>query len=840
MELYEYQRPSAEALTRALRTHRVAADCSDTGSGKGIVACEVARRVGGPVAVICPRLMCEVWRDNLRAFGIEPLFCIGYEKLRAGGTEWGRFEIKRWKWNLPNDTLLIFDENHKCKSPTSQNGKILAASKSFRVLMLSATMAQSPLDLKGIGYLLGMHNYVGYWKWLRAQGCYPGPFGQMIFGKKNAEKVLLNLHSQIFPEKGYRIRIAELGSAFPETSITAECYEFPNADEVTAAYEEAGALLNEAILRGESATSAVFQMKARQKAEILKVDGLASMVTDLVEEGNSVVVFVSFRETLSRLREKLGCAGVYGGQGEDERQAAIAAFQRDEARVLICNVTAGSTGISLHDINGRYPRVSLITPTFHAVDLRQCLGRIHRAGGKSKSIQKLVFSKHTPEERIFRRVQAKLNNIDKINDGDLDSLIEPTEVELSTPTAIILENKVTVSSCEVADTLYLLAATSPGMTLSPEPIAETTAERKHAPLSPSVLKSKAICPGYQSDQTGDRSFADRGTLGHLAAEREDLSLIVNDEPLRQAAQKCIGYQRAVIANARKRGPITVLKEPKLFYADGQWGYGDLLVLAGDTADIVDFKFVVNPHTADSPQFLAYGWGVFDAYSQIQRVQTHVPHPFLDFVDYEEWTRDKDYDRIVGEVTAIITRARANRPEDYQVSAQCQYCAHSSKCSKLASLGLEIAKRYSPETEIPDIDFHGSHVTEPEHFKALLRIKPIIERAAGGWGAAALDMWDSGTAIDGYEVVEKRGQRSVASARAAFDLIKREIAPELKAEDYIEFCSVNATALDSLAKAVSKRGQKGKTVAKLEELLIDEEILTTGGGARYLKAIRKPI
>lgn len=831
-QLYDYQKPSADALERALRNHRVAADCSDTGSGKGIVACEVARRVGGPIAVICPRLMCEVWRDNLRAFGIEPLFCIGYEKLRAGGTEWGRFAIKRWKWNLPNDTLLIFDENHKCKSPTSLSGKILAASKSYRVLMLSATMAMSPLDLKSTGYLLGMHNYIGYWKWLRANGCYPGPFGQLIFGKKNAEKVLLNLHSQIFPEKGYRIRIAELGSAFPETSITAECYEFPNAAEVTAAYEEAGELLNEAILRGESATSAVFQMKARQKAEILKVDGLASMVTDLVEEGSSVVVFVSFRETLSKLRDKLGCGGVYGGQSEDERQAAIAAFQRDEARVLICNVVAGSSGISLHDINGRYPRVSLITPTFHAVDLRQCLGRVHRAGGKSKSIQKLVFSKHTPEERIFRRVQAKLNNIDKINDGDLDSLVELAENTLSSPPPTIPENKVADSSCEVSATSYVPAATSPGMTAT-----EPTAERKHAPLSPSVLKSKAICPGYASDQTGDRSFADRGTLGHLAAEREDLSLIVNDEPLRQAAQRCIDYTRAVIANAKRGGKVQVLQEEKLFYADGQWGFADTIVL-GAYADIIDLKFTVTTHAAESPQFLAYVWAVLDRWPHINRVKVHVPHPFLGFVETADFFRDKDYDRIVGEVTAIIARARRNDPADYQVSAQCQYCAHLSKCSKVAALGLDIARRYSPETEIPDIDFHGSHVTDPEHFKALLKIKPIVEKSASGWGAAALDMWDSGTAIPGYEVVEKRGQRSVASARAAFDLIKREIAPDLKPEDYIEFCSVNATSLDSLAKAVSKRGQKGKTVERLEELLIDNEVLTTGGGARYLKAVRK--
>ena len=50
---------------------------------------------------------------------------------------------------------------------------------------------------------------------------------------------------------------------------------------------------------------------------------------------------------------------------------------------------AGGTGLSLHDVNGEHPRVSLISPSFSAIDLKQALGRIHRAGAKSPAVQKL-------------------------------------------------------------------------------------------------------------------------------------------------------------------------------------------------------------------------------------------------------------------------------------------------------------------------------------------------------------------------------------------------------------------------------------------------------------------
>ena len=86
---------------------------------------------------------------------------------------------------------------------------------------------------------------------------------------------------------------------------------------------------------------------------------------------------------------------------------------------MLVNLAAGNAGISLHDLTGKFPRGSIVFPSFSAINLVQALGRIHRAEGKTTCIQKIVFAADTIEERCCQRVQAKLDNLDMLNDGDL-------------------------------------------------------------------------------------------------------------------------------------------------------------------------------------------------------------------------------------------------------------------------------------------------------------------------------------------------------------------------------------------------------------------------------------
>ena len=62
-----------------------------------------------------------------------------------------------------------------------------------------------------------------------------------------------------------------------------------------------------------------------------------------------------------------------------------------------------------------------MVPSFSAINLLQALGRIARAGAKTKCVQKVVFSAGTIEERAMERVRSRLENLSLLNDGDLRS-----------------------------------------------------------------------------------------------------------------------------------------------------------------------------------------------------------------------------------------------------------------------------------------------------------------------------------------------------------------------------------------------------------------------------------
>jgi hypothetical protein len=370
-------------------------------------------------------------------------------------------------------------------------------------------------------------------------------------------------------------------------------------------------------------------------------------------------------------------------------------------------------------------------------------------------------------------------------------------------------------------------------------------ERKHAPLSPSVLKSKAICPGYFSDPTGDSSFADRGTLGHKAVELEDPSLCGDDTGLRKAVEKCIAYKIKVTGrgfsgyrgmNWAETGPNPtegVFQEIRLDYFD-QYGFCDLIRVWHKEVDVVDWKFAYRFYPADSPQFHAYCLGVWDKWPAVETIRVHVPHPFRDEIDLETFTRSKDYSRLSGQVAAIIARAKANDPSTYTISEQCAYCGFAGRCSKLAGVGLEIARRYSPDLQLPPGSLHGSEVTDPKVFATLLHVAPAVEKAVSGWKRAALDMWDAGTAIPDFEIASRSGRRSIASAKAAYEVVKDKVP----VDQFLEACSVSPTQLEDLYVAAFPRGQKQKAKEVLEGLLVDQEILTAGGESRHLRPIRK--
>lgn len=434
--LLPFQITHTDRLETSLRLYRVAIDMSEPGTGKTYCGSALCARMGCPVVVVTTKATVPSWRMVLEKFGVKPLLVTNYEQLTRGKQAVCRKHGTYFEWLLPADALIVFDECQKCKGLKSLNSGLLIAARRqhFRILLCSATAASNPLEMKALGFALGLHALCDFYTWARRHGVVDGFFGLQFNGEPDALK---RIHESIFPHKGSRMTIANIPS-FPATMIEATPIETGKAKSIQRVYDNLKRQMKEAQrhddrhtlhslahnLNARSVTALTIQLRARQEIELLKADAMVAMAKDAVEEGMSVVLLVNFDATIEHLAAALNAHDsiLRGGQSPTERQRVIDRFQANECPVVIANMQAGGVGVSLHDPKGIRPRLSLISPSFSAQDLRQALGRVHRAGGAA-SVQKILFAADTVEEYTADICATKLANIDLLNDGDLTSSI---------------------------------------------------------------------------------------------------------------------------------------------------------------------------------------------------------------------------------------------------------------------------------------------------------------------------------------------------------------------------------------------------------------------------------
>lgn len=427
-KLLPYQYPLVCALMASLLSNGVAIDASDTGTGKTYMDLKTCLLMGYRPAIVCTKSAIGDWKKVCRYYGLTPLFVMNWEGVKSKDFKYiqkakSQYTKKTtFKWLIPHDKniCIIFDEVHKAKNRGTQNQQVLIAAKSYPLILSSATLTDKISNFLGVGTLLGLFQEQDFDAWLKKLGLFKDSYNK--WESLESEKDMLILSSIIFPRFGARIKKRDI-PGFPPVQNIAKLYEIDNADQQNEEYKKIMyqiAELKNKDVANRSQTELVLRLRYRQLAENSKINLLKELVLDDIEQGYHVAVFVNFTSTLATLAKELDtkCI-VYGGQKSEERQKAIEDFQSDKEPIIILNIQAGGQSISLHDLNGKFPRVSRICPTDDATALQQVLGRIHRAGALSEAINYLIYAAGTVEERVYANVCSKLNNIGALNDGDL-------------------------------------------------------------------------------------------------------------------------------------------------------------------------------------------------------------------------------------------------------------------------------------------------------------------------------------------------------------------------------------------------------------------------------------
>jgi superfamily II DNA or RNA helicase len=801
---YKKQIDAIEHLTAILRTKPTAAalNGSDTGTGKTLCSVEVARRLGVPVVVVCPKIVIPSWEATFVQQGVPCLKVTNYEKLRTGNTEFGSWVRGAFVWKLPPGALVIWDEVHRAQGAYTKNSKMLIGAKlcGLRSLALSATAAEDPTELRALGYLLGLHSLTNFVSWAKERGCTFDNWGKLVFTKSRSmsKTFLSELHGEIYPSKGAKLTRDDLAEHFKDSQIITDPLDFGDAGKISKIYadmEKEIAALKENCA-GDSAEVAdnalTQQLRARQMVELLKIPALLELMDDALSEGRSVAVFVNFRDTLDAIAErmKLPFGVVVGGQGAAEREEAVKNFQTNVHRVILCNISAGGVGVNLHDETGAAPRTALISPSFNAKEILQVRGRVDRAGGGSESIQRILVAAGTIEEDILRSIQNKIQNMSTLHQAvKLPDAPEPEDFPA------------------------------------------------HAVYSPSSLKYREISPRFKSrDHSSEAS--EKGTRIHYACETGDFSKLKDDEE-RYIAEMLLGGVRNIIEKHHewKEGSYERLNEIRLTIQATDidtFGTCDLLATRGDEAIMIDYKTGVSviDSADENLQAQCYVAGGFQKFPELQTIHFYFLVPVRDEILSHTFTR-ADLPNILLRINTVIRRAQQAKKCNPQFGI-CEYCHFQGSCKDLAEKMLPLAKKYGDGYVTP-LNIRGEDASSPEELSQLMVLAKQVKKWAEsvevrGRKAVAEDGWD----LPDFKSITVRGSPEVLSTVGAF----RSLDGKIDLENFLACTDLNLGKLGDFFSDRAPKGQKGKEKEKMVDTLRDAGVLDEGRVSYQLRQKRK--
>lgn len=430
IQLLPWQEPLVDRQVEILTRSDTVINACGTGSGKTYTCVETAKRLKLPFLVIAPKATLTSWKRVAEGMGASDLLkgVINPERISLGRCPYYDGTV----WHLNGIGMVVWDEVHRSASGPESKATLAAARLKrlpIKKMFMSATVADSPLKLRALGYVLGFHDFskAGFMKWCCRYGVFlnrnlPRPCYTFTKSKTAAAKHMAEVH-KLMADRMLRLKVSDI-PGFPTSQLEPKLIDLEDHDreELAEAYAEM-----EERMKGNGTIPLTEMLRARERAEFVKASFMAESAADLVEEGTSVLVLLNFRSALKRVKEKLaefdvGPIGeIHGDQTPEERQKWIDEFQANRCHVMLAMIQAGGVGLSLHDEKQERPRASLITPGVSASEFLQALGRIHRVGG-TPVVQTLVLAAGTIEERIYEAVMRKVGCVNSLNNGDLTGL----------------------------------------------------------------------------------------------------------------------------------------------------------------------------------------------------------------------------------------------------------------------------------------------------------------------------------------------------------------------------------------------------------------------------------
>ncbi len=378
--------------------------------------------------VVCPASVVSVWAGECRKFCPE-LIC----KVYAGAPGERRKLLAEQDWDLlvvnyalvrqdadsfleRDFGLIILDEAQQIKNPEAQITQVVKQLRSAQSLALTGTPLEnrvldlwSIMDFLNPGFLGDRMSFTNK---------YEAPAMRGELARRIAPLILRRTKDAVAPELPSRTEELITVELTPEQRKIYD-REVVRARAIVREKGPIEILAALTRLRQICCHPALLKRPEYREVNAAKVDTLLEMLTELISEGHSALVFSQFTSLLALVQEALGAAGIRhriltGRTPTAERQRLVAEFSADdEPEVFLLSLKAAGTGLTLTKAD----YVFLFDPWWNPAVERQAIDRTHRIGQDKPVIAYRLVAADTVEERVLAMQAEKAELFAGIIDG---------------------------------------------------------------------------------------------------------------------------------------------------------------------------------------------------------------------------------------------------------------------------------------------------------------------------------------------------------------------------------------------------------------------------------------
>ena len=320
--------------------------------------------------------------------------------------------------------MIAFDECHKAKNPTSQQGKgILKLQAETMIAMTGTPLMNNPFDLYIILKWLGFEKH-SFYAFKNHYANYGGYGGYQVMGYKNLDELEDRLDEIMLrrkkeevldlPEKIYIDEMVEMSPKQKQIYDEVTSAIKMNIDSIKMANNPLAELIR---MRQATGYTGILSSTVQESA---KLDRMEELVEEAVENGKKVVVFSNWTQMTDEIYKRL-CKyhpAIITGQTDDaNRQEEVKHFQLNEnCKVIIGTTGAMGTGLTL---TAGTVEIFMDEPWNMALK-EQAVDRCHRIGQKDDLTIYTLMCKDTIDEKIHSIVEKKGAMADAIVDGNIN------------------------------------------------------------------------------------------------------------------------------------------------------------------------------------------------------------------------------------------------------------------------------------------------------------------------------------------------------------------------------------------------------------------------------------